>query len=211
ARQPDRAKRKPAAIMSPGNDRPIAQRRIGFADELAERPRSERDVVVHGVVAAARRAARSAPALLPARTAAAPARSSAAAAAAARGAAAPVTAAAALAPTTATAAAAAAARRTVEHGHHAADAAHRNFGRIAVVAVLVLPLAGAQLAFDVDLAAFAQTTLRHADEPVGLRRYGVPLGAFLARAGRLGLPVLRGRNARVGDAAAVLEALHFRI
>jgi hypothetical protein len=53
-------------------------------------------------------------------------------------------------------AAAATAGRAVEHGQHAAHAADRHFGAVAVIARGVLPLAGAQLAFDVDLAALAQ-------------------------------------------------------
>src|SRR6478735_382145 len=105
----------------------------------------------------------------------------------------------------------AATRRAVEHRQHAADAADRDLGRVAVVARRVLPLAGAQAAFDVDLAALAQILLGDADQPVGLEHDRVPLGALLALAGVLVLPVLGGGDAQVGDAPAVLEALHFRV
>ena len=87
-----------------------------------------------------------------------------------------------------------------------------DLGRVAVVARLVLPLAGAQLAFDVDLAALAQIALGHADQPFGLEHDGVPLGALLALAGAACPSSSRtGGDAQVGDPAAVLEALDFRV
>src|SRR5690606_38135365 len=99
----------------------------------------------------------------------------------------------------------------VEHGHHPAQAADRDFGGVAVVAVLVLPLAGPKLAFDVDLAALAQIAFGHADQAFGLQHDRVPLRPFLALPGLPILPAFRGRDTQVGNAAAILEAFHFRV
>jgi hypothetical protein len=45
-----------------------------------------------------------------------------------------------------------------------ARAAQHDLGAVAILPALVLPLAGAQLAFDVDLAPLAQVALGHADK-----------------------------------------------
>src|SRR5919109_1003892 len=59
-----------------------------------------------------------------------------------------------------------------------------DLGRVALVALLVLPLAGAQAPLDVDLRALAQVLagdLREAAE----QRHPMPLGALLLLAGLL--------------------------
>src|SRR5690606_24672892 len=122
---------------------------------------------------------------------------------AARRAAAVPTAPAALATTTA------AAGRAVEHRQRAIEAAQHDLGRITVLPVLVLPLAGLELALDVDLAALAQVVLGDVDQPFGEDRAAVPLGPLLPLAGVAVLPLLAGRDAQVAYRAAVLELAHF--
>src|SRR3546814_9416272 len=56
--------------------------------------------------------------------------------------------------------------RTVKHGQSTAYPRDHHLGRVAVVAVAVLPLAGAKTAFDVNLAALFQIAFDDADQPV---------------------------------------------
>ena len=105
----------------------------------------------------------------------------------------------------------AAARRTVKHRQRAVEAAQDDLGRIAVVALLVLPFARLQLAFDVDLGALAQVALGDAHQPFGEDRHRVPLGAFLPLARVLVLPLLGRGDPKVADLAAILEALDFGV
>jgi hypothetical protein len=72
---------------------------------------------------------------------------------------------------------------------------------------LVLPLAGAQLAFDVNLRTLAQETFGHAHQTVRLQHDAVPFGAFLALARGAVFPAFAGRDAQIGDAPAALERL----
>src|SRR5690606_28019855 len=129
-------------------------------------------------------------------------------AAARRTAAAAAVTAAAIAVVTAAAARAAAA---VQHVQFAAKGAQRDFGRVAVIAALVLPFAGLQLAFDIDLGAFFQVLLGHADQRFGIDRDRMPLGAFLALAGIAVLPGFRGGDAQVGDLAAAGKGADFGV
>src|SRR5688572_15912899 len=92
---------------------------------------------------------------------------------------------------TATAHAAAA---RVEHLHLVGD----DFGGVAVVALFVLPLAGAQRPFDVHLRALLQVLAGDFTQ-ASEQRHVVPLGAFLVLAGLLVLPVFAGGHANVGD------------
>src|SRR4029077_1827779 len=81
-----------------------------------------------------------------------------------------------------------------EHLHLVAD----DLGGVALVALLVLPLARAQTAFDVNLRALAQVLggdLRQAPE----KRHAMPLGALLLLPAGLVAPALAGGDAQVGD------------
>src|SRR5262249_58337575 len=49
----------------------------------------------------------------------------------------------------------------VEHGECTAEARNHDFGRVALLAALVGPLAGRKLAFDIDLRALAHELLRN--------------------------------------------------
>src|SRR5882762_5512173 len=71
-----------------------------------------------------------------------------------------------------------------------------DLGRVAIVALLVLPFAGAQASLDVDLRALAQVLagdLRQAPE----ERHAVPFGALLLLTGLLVAPAFAGRDAQV--------------
>jgi hypothetical protein len=81
---------------------------------------------------------------------------------------------------------------------------------VAILAVLVLPLARAQAAFDVDLRAFLQVLAgdfgKAAEE-----RDAVPLGGFLLLAARLVFPRFRGRDADVRHRIAARQVFGFRV
>src|SRR5690606_21638110 len=81
-----------------------------------------------------------------------------------------------------------------EHLHLARD----DLGGVAILAVLVLPLASAQRSLDVDLRAFAQVLARDLAELVE-QHDRVPLGALLLIASLAILPLLARREADVRD------------
>src|SRR5271166_936674 len=70
----------------------------------------------------------------------------------------------------------------VEQRQFAAEALQHDFRRVFVGAALVLPLAGLQLALDVDFRALLAVLLRHLAEILVENHDVVPLGAFLALA-----------------------------
>src|SRR5690554_7543518 len=82
----------------------------------------------------------------------------------------------------------------VEHLH----VVDHDLGGVAVLAVLALPLAGLQVALDVDLAALLQVLLGDLGQLVE-HHHVVPLGALLALTGLLVHPGVGGRQAQVGD------------
>src|SRR3990172_5929783 len=87
-----------------------------------------------------------------------------------------------------------------KHLHRVGD----DLGRVAVMALLVLPLAGADAALDVDLRALLQVLagdLRQAPE----ERDAVPLGRLLLLAARLVLPAIGGRDADIRHALAARQ------
>src|SRR3546814_20620422 len=101
--------------------------------------------------------------------------------------------------------------RTVKHGQSTAYPRDHHLGRVAVVAVAVLPLAGAKTAFDVNLAALFQIAFDDADQPVAVDDDIMPFGALLALAGHPVLPAFRRRDAEFGSTAAVLDGFVFGI
>lgn len=109
------------------------------------------------------------------------------------------------------AATATAGRRThtlarTEHLHVVAA----NFGGVALLAILIGPLAGAQAAFDIDLRALLQILAANLGQ-LAESRDTDPLGHFLAFAGLLVLPVLRAGNAEIADCLAAGGVACFRI
>src|SRR5262249_37405184 len=84
-----------------------------------------------------------------------------------------------------------------QHLHLVAD----NLGRIALVALLILPLASAQTALNVDLRALAQVLGGDLGQPAE-ERHAVPFGTLLLLAALLVAPALAGGDAQVGDGRA---------
>jgi len=80
----------------------------------------------------------------------------------------------------------------VEHQQLTGIGTQHDLGRIILVAFPVGPLAGFELAFDVNLRALLQIFLRDANQPVGVDRNAVPFRALLALAAGLVLPALAG-------------------
>src|SRR5690606_38571320 len=76
-----------------------------------------------------------------------------------------------------------------------------DFGGVAVLTGLVLPFARLDAAFDVDRTALAQVLRGDFGEPVE-HHDAVPLGALLALARSLVLPVFGRCDAQVADRAA---------
>src|SRR5690606_35366087 len=101
---------------------------------------------------------------------------------------------------------AAAIATAIEHLHLVGN----NLGGVTVLAVLPLPLAGAQTAFDIHLAAFLQVFPGDLGELVE-EHHPVPLGALLHLPTLLVLPALGGCQGNVGHRAATGHKAGFRI
>src|SRR5712671_6853013 len=104
-----------------------------------------------------------------------------------------------------------AAAATIQHGEGRIEALQHHLGAVALDIVLVGPLAGLQLAFEVSLGAFLEVLLRDLAQAFAEDHHPVPLGFFLAVPGRLVAPAFRGRHAQLHDRPAVLRATHLRI
>src|SRR5207248_5480671 len=76
-----------------------------------------------------------------------------------------------------------------------------DLGRIALVSLLILPLARVQAPLDVDLRALAQVLARDLREPPE-ERHAMPLGALLLLAGLLVPQAFARRHAPVRDRAS---------
>src|SRR5262245_16809879 len=98
-----------------------------------------------------------------------------------------------------------AAAAAVEHGERAVVALQHDLGRIAVLAVLALPLARLQLAFDVNFGTLLQVLLGDPAQPFVEDHHGVPLCLFAPLSRRLIAPGLGGGDAQVGNGTAVLR------
>jgi hypothetical protein len=109
------------------------------------------------------------------------------------------------------AATAAAAIPAVKDGQLTAILAQDHLCRVAVLAALILPFAGFQLAFDIHLGALFQVLFGHLGEVFIEDRHGMPFGAFLAFARGLVAPGFRRGDAQVHDLAAVLETAHLGV
>ena len=80
-----------------------------------------------------------------------------------------------------------------------------------LVAFPVGPLAGFELAFDVNLGALLQVFLRNPDQPVGVDRNTVPFRALLPPAAGLVFPGLARGDRQVCNAPAALKRADFQI
>src|SRR5690606_36256978 len=96
--------------------------------------------------------------------------------------------AAAVVPAAAICACAAAFAAGVEHGQRRVEVTQDDFGRVFVVAVLVLPLPRFELAFDVNFRALLQILLDDPHQAFAEHHDAVPLGLLLALAGSLVAP-----------------------
>src|SRR5882724_4155169 len=76
-----------------------------------------------------------------------------------------------------------------------------DLGGVALGALLVLPLASAQAALNIDLRAFLQVLGSDLAQPAK-KNHAMPLGALLLLAALLVLPALAGRDAQIGDRGA---------
>src|SRR5882672_10048838 len=85
-----------------------------------------------------------------------------------------------------------------------------NLGAVAVLPLLVLPLARAQAALDVDLRALLQVLAGDLGQAAE-KGDAVPLGGFLLLAARLVLPRVGGGDADVGDRVTARQVFGFRI
>ncbi|SPP95351.1 protein of unknown function [Bradyrhizobium vignae] len=86
-----------------------------------------------------------------------------------------------------------------------------DLGRVLLDAALVRPFAGLQRALDVNLRALLQVLLGDLAEPFIEDHDAMPFGLFLALAGVLVAPGLRGGDAQIRDRPPVLGAADFRI
>src|SRR6185312_11292972 len=99
----------------------------------------------------------------------------------------------------------------VEHGQVRIEALQHDLGRVAVVAVLVLPFARLQRALEINLGALLQVLLSDLGKALAEDHHAMPFRLLAPLAGRLVAPVLRGGDAQIDDRAAVLGAADLRI
>ena len=99
----------------------------------------------------------------------------------------------------------------VEHRQRGIEVLQDDFGRIAILAVLVLPFSGLELALDINLGALLQILLGNLAETFTKDHDAMPFRLFFPLAGVLVAPGIRGRNAQIGDRTTVLCALDFRV
>src|SRR6266567_4182899 len=99
----------------------------------------------------------------------------------------------------------------IEHGELRVEALQHHLGRIAVLALRVLPFAGLQLALEIDLGTLLEILLGDPAKPLVEDHDPMPLGPLPAFAGRLVAPAVGRRPAQVRHRPAVLGAADFRI
>src|SRR5262245_23660906 len=99
----------------------------------------------------------------------------------------------------------------VEHGEFAAILLQHDFGRVAVLAGLVLPFTRLKLPLDVNLRALLQILLGNAGKVLVKDDHAVPLGLFAPLAGRLVAPVLAGGYPQIDDRPPILGLADFGV
>ena len=108
-------------------------------------------------------------------------------------------------------AAATALAAAAEQGQLAPEAREHDLGGIALLAALVGPFAGLQLALDIDRAALAQVALGDVGQILVEDHHAVPLGALAVLARLAVAPALRGGDPQVDDLLIVLRVPHLGI
>src|SRR6185312_552332 len=99
----------------------------------------------------------------------------------------------------------------IKHRQRRVEALQHDFGGVFLDTGLVGPFTGLQCTLDVHLGALFQILLGDFAEPLIEDHHAMPFGLFLALAGRLVAPALRGRDAQIGDRPAVLGTPDLRI
>src|SRR3954463_11538402 len=100
--------------------------------------------------------------------------------------------------------AAASAATAIEHGEGRVEALKHDLGRVLLNAALVGPFAGLERALEVNFGALLQILLGNLAEPFVEDHDAMPLGLFLALAGRLVAPGFRSGNAQIRNRPPVL-------
>src|SRR5271166_955144 len=98
---------------------------------------------------------------------------------------------------------------TGEHGHLALEAWQHDLRRVVLLRALVCPLAGLQLAFDINLHALRQESLGDVSDRLVEYYDSVPFRAFLALAGCPVTPGFAGGQREADDLAARLGRADF--
>ena len=104
-----------------------------------------------------------------------------------------------------------AASGAIEHRQRRVEALQHDLGRVAVLAVLVLPFARLQRAFEINLRAFLEVLLGDLGEALAEDHDAMPFGLLAPLAGCLVAPAFRGRDPQIDDRAAVLGAADFGV
>src|SRR5438876_1863108 len=107
--------------------------------------------------------------------------------------------------------AARAAAAAIEHGQARVEPLQHHLGRVFLDASLVGPFARLQLALDVNFGALLEILLGDLAEPFIEDDHAVPLGLFLALAGRLVAPAFGSRDTEIGNRPPILGTPDFRI
>ena len=94
----------------------------------------------------------------------------------------------------------------IQHGHHAAIILQNNLCRIAVIATVILPFAGLQLALNIDFRAFFQILLGDAAKSLGKQDNTMPFGLFAAFARVFITPVFAGCQTQIHHRTPVFGA-----
>lgn len=98
----------------------------------------------------------------------------------------------------------------IKHGQLGTKALQCYLCAVPVNAVLILPLAGAQLALDVGHGAFLEVLLCHAHQSLVEDCNRVPFCTLAALTGVAVFPVLRGGDPQIADLATVQECADLR-
>ena len=104
-----------------------------------------------------------------------------------------------------------AASTAIQHSELAVEALHDNLGRVALLTGLVLPFARLELAFDIDLGAFAQILLCDPAQVLVEDHDRVPLRSLATLARGLVPPALACGDPEIGDRPPVLCAANLGI
>jgi len=97
-----------------------------------------------------------------------------------------------------------------QHLHDTREAIDQHFGGIAFLTALILPLAGLQFAFNVDLRALLQVFASDLGE-LAHEHHAVPLDSLFLLAGLLIAPAFTGGEGDVGDGAAAGHIANFGV